>query len=129
MTRRIRPLLGLAAAVLTACSPLLPGATDASPRASAATAGRVMYLTDAFNGAGLIAIDPLTLQDVSAKPLLPIHYTGSNNSSIATALDGGALAIMNYWYAAASVVPEGLDISVFDARTGAPGRASTRRSR
>lgn len=79
-----------------------------------------MYLTDSFNGSGLIAIDPLTLQDVSAQPLLPINYSGGNNSSMVAALDGGALAIMNYWYAARSpVVPEGLDISVFDARTGA----------
>lgn len=76
-----------------------------------------MYLTDSYNGSRLIAIDPLTLQDRSAKGLLPINPGGGNNSSMVAALDGGAVAVMNYWYRD-PVVAQDLEIGVFDGPTG-----------
>lgn len=76
-----------------------------------------MYLTDSFNGSGLIAIDPLTLQDRSGKALLPINPGGGNNSSMVAALDGSAVAVMNYWYRD-PVVAQDLEIGVFDGLTG-----------
>src|SRR6266511_4075064 len=76
-----------------------------------------LYVADSFNGAGLLAVDALTLQDRSTKPLLAISPTGANNSWTVASLDGSAVAVLNYNYGTPATA-RGLDIAVFDARTG-----------
>jgi len=92
--------------------------TPGGPPLPSTAGDRTLYLTDSFNGSGLIAIDLLTLRDLSARPLLPIGPGGGNSSFMASALDGSAVAVMNYWYGDRAVA-QGLEISVFDGRTGA----------
>jgi hypothetical protein len=82
-------------------------------------AGRIdLYVTASFNGAGLTAVDPLTLQDRSAKPLLAIAPTGANNSWTVASSDGSTIAVLNYNYGKPAAA-RGLDITIYDARTGA----------
>ena len=91
-----------------------PAGSTGSPAAASELA---LYITDSFNGAGLIAVDPLTLQDRSTKPLLAISATGANNSWTVASLDGSTVAVMNYNYGAPAAARD-LDIAVFNARTG-----------
>jgi surface antigen len=76
-----------------------------------------LYLTESFNGAGLIAVDSVTLQDRSTKPLLAISPTTAKNVWTVASPDGSAIAVMNYQYGNPAAARE-LDIAVFDARTG-----------
>lgn len=112
----------LAVAVVGACSPVPGGDTtsaSAPPNtASADQIGRTLYITDSFNGAGLIPIDPTTLRDISHKPLLPIARTGGNNSWTTASLDGQTIAVMNYHYGERATA-QGLEISIYDGRSGA----------
>jgi hypothetical protein len=109
---RIMAMLFLAAACVS------PASETSSPAEPTTTGELALYLTGSFNGAGLVAVDPLTLQDRSAKALLPINATSANNSWTAASLDGSTVAVMNYHYRT-PVVARDLDITVFDARTGA----------
>ena len=102
-------------ALLVACSPVAQ--SPVATTAVAADAAKATYLTDSFNGSGLTAIDPLTLQDAAVRPLLPIVWSAANNSFTLAAHDGTAVAVMTYAYGQ-SAEPQGLDISVFDPRTG-----------
>jgi len=77
-----------------------------------------LYVTDSFNGAGLLAVDPLTLQDRSTKPLLAISPTGANNSWTVASSDGSTIAVLNYNYGKPAAARD-LDITIFDARSGA----------
>jgi hypothetical protein len=107
--RRVVAMLFLAAA----CS-----ATPASPPVERSAPSQLdLYVTDSFNGAGLLAVDPLTLQDRSTKPLLAINPTGANNSWSVASLDGGTIAVMNYSYGTPAAARD-LDIAVFDTTTG-----------
>jgi hypothetical protein len=107
--RRIVALLFLAAACTAA--PANPSIGQSAP------SELDLYVTDSFNGAGLLAVDPLTLQDRSMKPLLAISPgAGSASSSIVASMDGTTIAVMNYAYGNPALA-RGLDIAVFDART------------
>jgi hypothetical protein len=98
-----------------ACVSPAPGSRSSSEQP---TAGEMaLYLTASQNGADLIAVDPLTLQDRSTKPLLPINATAANNSSTMASTDGSTIVVVSYNYRA-PVVARDLDIIVFDARTG-----------
>jgi hypothetical protein len=103
-------------ALLVACSPAAQAPVATTVMAADAT--KVTYLTDSFNGSGLITIDPLTLQDAASRPLLPIERAAANNNFTVAAHDGTAVAVMTYAYGEPAE-PQGLDISVYDARTGA----------
>jgi hypothetical protein len=105
----------MATALLVACSPAAqaPVATTAL----AADGAKATYLTDSFNGSGLVAIDPLTLHDAATRPLLPLERTAANNTFTVAARDGTAIAVMTYAYGNPAE-PRGLDISVYDPRTG-----------
>lgn len=92
---------------------------EAGHPAEAATADKLaLYLTDSFNGGGLIAVHPLTLADRSATPLLPITPTLANNTWTTASLDGSAIAVMTYNYGEPPAAARGLDIAVYDARSG-----------
>ena len=112
----------LLAALFAACTPLagdagnMPG--PALPSRSGDIAGKTLYLTDSFNGAGLIPIDPLSLGDLTAKPLLSIQRAGANNNFASASADGSAVAVMTYGYGQPASATE-LDISIYDGRTGA----------
>ena len=75
-------------------------------------AGKAIYLTPSFNGSNWIQIDPETLKDVSAKPLLPIAPTSGNSSETQVSSDGSIIIVGDY--SAAS----GPTRAVYDARTG-----------
>jgi hypothetical protein len=74
---------------------------------------------DSLNGSGLVAVDPLTLRDLSTQPLLSIGSSESNPCDGSTGLcaliaaspDGKALAVVRYSPIGAA------GISVFDARS------------
>jgi len=89
-----------------------------SPAESTTPNELALYITDSFNGAGLMAVDPLTLQERSSKPLLAISPTAANNLSTVASPDGTAIAVMSYRYGRPPVAQD-LDIAVFDAVTGA----------
>lgn len=101
--------------IAAACA---PAPAQSSPVENAKGGDLALYLTGSFNGAGLIAVDPLTLGDRPAKPLLPINATSANSSWTTASLDGSTLAVMNYHYGDPAVARD-LDITIFDARTGA----------
>lgn len=105
-------------AALFIAAACVPAPAQRSPVENAHGGVLALYLTGSFNGAGLIAVDPLTLADRSAKPLLPINPTSANTSWTAASLDGSTVAVMNYHYGDPAVARD-LDITVFDARTGA----------
>jgi hypothetical protein len=110
--RRIVAVLFFAAACTSA-----PAQTPGPP-VEVPTAGELdLYVTDSFNGAGLIAVDPLTLQDRSAKPLLAVSSAVSaSSSSMVASMDGTTIAVMSYAYGNPALA-RGLDIAVFDPRT------------
>ena len=114
--------LALVAVLACAACSLVPATISSTHTPAPSTSGeRALYVTDSFNGSGLLAIDPLTLRDLSSKPLLPIGSTGSNSSFLMASDDGGTLAVANYssYGYGQRVAAEGLDISMYDARTGA----------
>jgi hypothetical protein len=110
--RRIVAVLFLAAACTSA-----PAQSTGSPNGLPIAGEFDLYVTGSFNGAGLMAVDPLTLQDRSANPLLTISPTGANNAWTTASLDGSTIAVMNYSYGR-TPDPRSLDIAIFDARTG-----------
>src|SRR5438477_5627860 len=85
---------------------------DRSAAAPGVVAGKAIYLTPSFNGSNWIQIDPETLKDVSAKPLLPIAPTSGNSSETQVSSDGSIIIVGDY--SAAS----GPTRAVYDARTG-----------
>jgi hypothetical protein len=109
--RRILATLFIAAA----CASPAPG--TGSPTERSTTDTLALYVTGSQNGADLVAVDPLTLQDRSAQPLLPIVRTGANNTSTIASLDGSAIVVTTYNYRSPAVARD-LDITVFDALTG-----------
>ena len=80
-------LIFLAAACASA-----PAQSTGSPNDAPTARDLDLYVTDSFNGAGLMAVDPLTLQDRSATPLLEIAPTAANNSWTVASSDGGTIA-------------------------------------
>lgn len=108
----------LATLLIVAACTSSPAREAGSPAATPSAGGLALYLTDSFNGAGLIAVDPLTLGDRSAKPLLTISPTRANNTWSTASLDGSAIAIMTYNYGDPPAAARGLDIAVYDARSG-----------
>lgn len=77
-----------------------------------------LYITDAYDGSGLLPIDPRTLADRSDTPLLGPAVTRSGSSSMAVSPDRGTIAVIAY---TSPYDPSGtgITIRVFDARTGA----------
>lgn len=114
-----------AALLLTACGPV-SGSVDSTASAPAASSaassvGRLLYVTEAVDGSGLMAVDPLTLGDRSSKPLLAIERAAANPcrgfsgtcALVTASADASALAVIGYSENGAK------NIAVFDARTGA----------
>lgn len=96
---------------MLACSPF----AAAQPTAATPDGETALYLTDSFNGSGLVAIDPETLEDVSPRPLLPIGWTSSNTFSTGASRDGRSIAVASY----GGTGQGASEISVYDARTSA----------
>jgi hypothetical protein len=107
----------VATLVIAAACTSTPAQSTGAPVDRSATGELALYVTQSFNGAGLIAVDPVTLQDRSTKPLLAISPTSTKDSWTVASLDGSAIAVMNYRYGT-PVAARDLDITVFDARTG-----------
>jgi hypothetical protein len=102
--------------IVAACTET-PAQSTRAPVDRSATGELALYVTESFNGAGLIAVDPVTLQDRSTKPLLAISPPGANDSWTVASRDGSAIAVMNYHYGTPASARE-LDITMFEARTG-----------
>jgi hypothetical protein len=86
---------------------------DRTPAAPGVVAGKAIYLTPSFNGSGWIQIDPETLKDVSAKPLLDISPTSANSSDTQVSLDGSTIIVGDY------TSLSNPKRAVYDAATGA----------
>ena len=82
--------------VIAAACTSTPAQSAGAPADQSTTGGLALYLTESFNGAGRIAVDPMTLQDRSTKPLLAISPTAARKASAVASLDGSAIAVMNY---------------------------------
>ena len=84
---------------------------------SRAVVARAIYLSTSNNGSGWIQIDPITLNDLSTKPLLdiaPSSSTGSHSTDVSA--DGSTIIVSDY-----SVEGDGrmtVTRRVFDGRTG-----------
>jgi hypothetical protein len=109
--------LALAIAVLVLVAAVVGGRQLASFRDRSAAgpgvvAGKAIYLTPSFNGSNWIQIDPETLKDVTAKPLLPIAPTTANSSETQVSPDGSIIIVGDYSSASAP------KRAVYDARTG-----------
>src|SRR5688572_15551669 len=94
--------------IAAACA--LPAPGTASPTERSTTDSLALYLTGSHDGADLLAVDPLTLQDRSAQPLLPIGRTGANNTSTIASLGGSAIVVTTYNYRSPAVARD-LDIT------------------
>jgi hypothetical protein len=110
----MRPLVAML--VIAAACTSTPARSTGAPADQNTPGELALYLTESFNGAGLIAVDPVTLQDRSTKPLLAISPTTAKNVWTVASADGSAIAVMNYQYGNPAAARE-LDIAVFDART------------
>ena len=75
-------------------------------------AGKAIYLSPSFNGSGWIQIDPVTLQDLGARPLLDIPATSSNSFETIVTPDGSTIIVGDYGLTA------GPKLTLYDARTG-----------
>jgi hypothetical protein len=73
-------------------------------------AGKAIYLSPSFNGSGWVQIDPVTLQDLSATPLLDIAATSSNSFDTQVSQDGSTIIVGDY--------TNGAKWTIYDARTG-----------
>ncbi len=110
-------LLALAAVALIITAALIGGRELANfrERTSAAgpgvIAGKAIYLTPSFNGSGWTQIDPITLKDISGKPLFAIAPSDTNSSYTTTSRDGTTVIIGNFSGAKST-------LSIYDARTG-----------
>ncbi len=116
-SRAWRVTLGVSAAVLLVVGALVGGRQLASLRergaaAPGTVAGKALYLSPSFNGSGWILIDPLTLADLSAKPLLGIAPTSTSSSDTQISPDGSTIIVSDYGPGTA------VHRSVYDARTG-----------
>jgi len=76
-----------------------------------------LYVTDAYDGSGLLPLDPRTLADGSKRPLLGPDVTRSGSSSMVISPDRSTIAVVAY---SSPFEPSGAGIAirVFDARTG-----------
>jgi hypothetical protein len=76
-----------------------------------------LYVSDAYDGSGLLPIDPRTLADRSERPLLGPDVTRSGSSWMVISPDRGTIAVVAY---TSPFDPSGagITIRVFDARTG-----------
>ena len=79
--------------------------------AASAVGARALYLSSSFNGSGWIRIDPLTLNDVTAKPLLPIAPSSQDSSYTLDSQDGSTVLVADF-------VPTPVRYSVYEAKTG-----------
>jgi len=76
------------------------------------------YVSDAYDGSGLLPIDPHTLADRSDRPLLAPDVTRSGPSAMVVSPDRGTIAVVAYT-SPGDPSGAGITIRVFDARTGA----------
>lgn len=76
-----------------------------------------LYVTDAYDGSGLLPLDPRTLADRSERPLLGPDVTRSRSSSMVISPDRGTIAVIAYT-SPGDPSGAGIAIRVFDARTG-----------
>ena len=111
-----RLLLAIGAAVLVLVAALAGGRQLASLRERTAAspgvvAGKAIYLSPSFNGSGWIQIDPVTLQDVSGKPLLDIPPTAANTDDTTVSADGSTIIVGEF-------SPTGVRRAVYDGGTG-----------
>jgi hypothetical protein len=93
-----RTPVAIAVAALVLIAALVGGRQLAAFRdQSAATpgivAGKAIYLSPSFNGSGWIQIDPETLNDVSAKPLLDIAPTTASSLGTQVSADGSVIIV------------------------------------
>jgi hypothetical protein len=107
----------VATLVIAAACTSTPAQSTGAAVDRSATGELALYVTESFNGAGLIAVDPVTLQDRSTKPLLAISPTGAKDSWTVASMDGSTIAVMTYNYGTPAAARD-VDIAVFDARTG-----------
>ncbi len=77
-----------------------------------------LYVSDAYDGSGLVPLDPRTLADRSERPLLGPDVTRSSSSSMVISPDRSTTAVVAY---SSPFDPSGagITIRIFDARTGA----------
>lgn len=73
-------------------------------------AGKAIYLSPSFNGSGWIQIDPLTLRDLSARPLMDIAATSVNSFETTVSPDGSTIFVGDYTHTPT--------FTMYDARTG-----------
>lgn len=76
-----------------------------------------LYVTDAYDGSGLLPIDPRTLADRSDRPLLAPDVTRSGPAAMVVSPDRGTIAVVAYM-SPGDPSGAGITIRVFDARTG-----------
>ena len=95
-----------------AVGPELASLRDRTAAGPGVVAGKAIYLTPSFNGSGWIQIDPETLQDISAKPLLDIAPTNANSSETQVSPDGSIVIVGDY---SSASDPKR---AIYDARTG-----------
>ncbi|MDP9265714.1 MAG: hypothetical protein M3O91_06310, partial [Chloroflexota bacterium] len=110
--------LALAAAVVIVVFAVVAGRQLASFRdrigaaAPGVVAGKAIYLSPSFNGSEWIQIDPVTLKDLSTRPLLDIRPTSSNSFDTVVSADGSTIIVGDFRNLAAPTR------AVYDARTG-----------
>ena len=111
-----RTPLAIGGAVVVLIAALIGGRQIATFRERIAgepgvVAGKAIYLSSSFNGAGWIQIDPVNLKDLSSKPLLDIAASSTNSSETQVSADGSTIIVSDF---NASEVTR----RVFDGRTG-----------
>ena len=112
---RVPAAIAVAALVLIAAlvgGRQLAALRDQSAATPGSAAGKAIYLSPSFNGSDWIQIDPETLADLSAKPLLDIAPTTANASDTQVSPDGSTIIVGDY----GSLSPAR---AIYDARTGA----------
>jgi hypothetical protein len=106
--------------LFAACGAPQAAETSGSARPARPIAEKQLYLGTS-NGAALVPIDPVTLVDLPAPPLLAV--ADSTSSSFVVSADGATGAWMAYAYHGDPPSPSDLQVRVFDLRTGAERRA------
>ncbi|MDQ6857662.1 MAG: hypothetical protein M3Z65_01565, partial [Chloroflexota bacterium] len=111
-----RAPVALAAAVVVVVAAIVGGRQLAMFRNQGAATpgvvnGKAVYLSPSFNGSGWIQIDPQSLKDLSARPLLDIAPSTTNSSETQVSADGSTVIVSDF---------NGSDVTrrVFDGRTG-----------
>jgi dipeptidyl aminopeptidase/acylaminoacyl peptidase len=110
--------LALAIAVLVLVAAVVGGRQLASFRDRSAAgpgvvAGKAIYLTPSFNGSNWIQIDPITLHDMSSKPLMDIQDPASaaNDVDAMISTDGSTIIVGEF-------TTSGVRRAVYDGGTG-----------